>query len=71
MDAWQQSVENRLLSLDSRVENLRDQMGRDFKWTWGGIAVSFVLLSAGLATGFLVLASKIDTAFFAILDKLP
>jgi hypothetical protein len=37
MDAWQTSVENRLGSLDQRLQNLDAKIDRNFLVTWGGV----------------------------------
>ena len=52
VDAWQQSVENRLGSLDTRLEGFRSDMDGKFRWTWAGFAAGFVILIGGF--GWLV-----------------
>lgn len=49
---WEQSVENRLGALDQRIEALRSDMNRDFRWTWGGMIAGLILLLGVLAKGF-------------------
>ncbi len=45
MDAWQTSVENRLSSLDGRIQRLDEKIDRNFVITWG----SLIALGLGLA----------------------
>ena len=37
MDTWQNSVENRLVSFDDRLESLGKKLDRNFYITWAGI----------------------------------
>lgn len=49
MDIWQQSVETRIGGFE-----------RDFRWTWGGMAVGFVSLASLFIAGYLRLDDKLD-----------
>ena len=69
MDAWQTSVENRLDSLDRRMERRRSDMETNFRWTWSGLVAVFVALLGALAGGFLHLSAKIDTAVVALIER--
>lgn len=70
MDAWQQSVENRLTNLDRKID-------RNFTITWGGI-IGLGLIGVG---GFAWMVTRlfgierelgeISATLLAILDKLP
>lgn len=49
---WQQSVETRLQSLDTRLGRLGDKIDRNFLITWGGVIVSALGLAGLMAKGF-------------------
>ena len=65
MEAWQTSVENRLDSLDRRMERLRSDMETNFRWTWSGL----VAVLGALAGGFLHLSAKIDASVVALIER--
>jgi hypothetical protein len=59
MDAWQQSVENRLSQLDGHVldlrtdiRGLRTEMGAHFRWLYGLLVLSFAAVLGVMARGF-------------------
>lgn len=52
MDAWQSSVENRLGSLDQRLQGLDSKIDRNFLVTWAGILTSALLGIAAVARLF-------------------
>ncbi len=70
MDAWQTSVENRLDSLDRRMERLRSDMETNFRWTWTGLAGGTVAVLGALAGAFLHLSAKIDTSVVALIERM-
>ena len=70
MDAWQTSVENRLDSLDRRMERLRSDMETNFRWTWSGLAGGLIALLGALAGGFLHLSAKIDYSVAALIERM-
>ena len=49
---WQQSVESRLGELRQDIRDLRSDMNKDFRWTWGGMAGGVLLVLGVLAKGF-------------------
>lgn len=71
MDAWQTSVENRLASLDSRLDLFRSEMSSNFRWTWGGLATGVLAVLGAFAGGFLYLSNKIDTSVIALIERIP
>jgi hypothetical protein len=52
MDAWQTSVENRLSSLDGRIQRLDEKIDRNFVITWGGLIALGLGLAGLMAKGF-------------------
>jgi hypothetical protein len=52
MDAWQTSVENRLSSLDGRIQRLDEKIDRNFIITWGGLIALGLGLAGLMAKGF-------------------
>jgi hypothetical protein len=52
MDAWQTSVENRLTSLDGRIQRLDEKIDRNFIITWGGLIALGLGLAGLMAKGF-------------------
>ena len=70
MTAWQTSVENRLGSLDRRLEGLRANMDSSFRWTWTGLAGGTIVVLGALAGGFLHLSAKIDTSVVALIERI-
>ena len=71
VDAWQTSVENRLTSLDRRIDGFRSDMSSNFRWTWGGLATGILTVLAAFAGGFLYLSNKIDTSVIALIERIP
>ena len=49
---WQQSVETRLGQLHQGMRDLRADMNKDFRWTWGGMVVGVFLVLGVMAKGF-------------------
>jgi hypothetical protein len=59
MDAWQQSVENRLAQLDGHILDLRNEIrsfrtevGAHFHWLYGILVVAFAAVLGVMARGF-------------------
>ena len=71
MDAWQTSVENRLASLDRRLDGVRSHLDTNFRWTWGGLATGVLALLGAFAGGFLYLSNKIDASVVALIERIP
>lgn len=67
MDPWQQTVETRLGELRQDVRELRRDMDSSFRWTWGGMVASFLILAGMLIAGYF----RIEESLQAIADKLP
>ena len=70
MTAWQASVENRLASLDQRLEGLRSDMDSKFRWTWAGLAAGILMVLGAFAAGFLHLGAKIDSSVIGLIERL-
>ena len=58
---WQESVENRLADLSTRLENLGREMRTNFLWTWAGLAVMFVILAGLSIQGYLLLDTRMQS----------
>ncbi len=59
MDAWQTSVETRLVEIRTELRDIRTDMGKDFRWLLGVMGRGFLVLLTSMAGGFLWLADKI------------
>ena len=65
---WQQSVENRLTDLSTRLDNLGGEMRSDFRWTWAGLAAMFVLLAGLSIQGYLLLDNRMQLLTESVSD---
>ena len=71
MDPWQTSVENRLASLDGRLDRFRSETSSNFRTTWGALATGVLAVLGAFAAGFLYLSDKLDTSVIALIARIP
>ena len=71
MDPWQTSVENRLTSLDGRLDRFKSETNSNFRWTWGAMGTGVITVLGAFAAGFLYLSDKIDSAVVALIARIP
>jgi len=71
MDPWQTSVENRLASLDDRLDRFKSETNNNFRWTWGAFAAGVLTVLGAFAAGFLYLSDKIDNSVVALIARIP
>lgn len=71
VDPWQTSVDNRLASLDGRLDRFRSEAKGNFRTTWWTIGAGVLAVLGAFAGGVLYVGDRIDSAVLALIARLP
>lgn len=71
VDPWQTSVDNRLASLDGRLDRFKSETSSNFLWTWGVVGAGVLAVLGAFAGSVLYVSGRIDSAVLALIARLP